>query len=94
MSENKYCQCCGKYLGNVNEMDYYRFIRLKYCPECADMNKKLKDKDRAREVRRITKEKHKAVEIELQLIKEKNKLLESENEILRKKIIELRENCY
>ena len=72
-------------------MDLYKFIRMKYCPECAALNKKIKDRNRAKEVRQGIKEKNKQMRIELEELREKNKSLEIEIEILRKKLIEYRE---
>lgn len=91
MEDLKFCNCCHKPLGSIDSMSYYKFIRLKYCPDCAKLNKKLKDQNRAREVRRAVKEKHKAVEIELELQREKNELLRKENELLKKHITSIRE---
>ena len=39
MIERKYCKCCGQLISDINieGTDFYRHIRIKYCPECRDM---------------------------------------------------------
>lgn len=79
------CEGCRTILGNINgDYNYFRMIRLKYCPECkldADRQRKA---EWARERRRVERQKKK-------LESEKLKLLEQENELLRKRIMELKE---
>lgn len=91
MQEIKYCQRCGKQIGNLYESDYYSFIRLKYCSGCKSIVKREQDAKRMKKFREDNRQKNKMIRDELFLQKEKNELLQEENELLRQKINELRE---
>ena len=34
MTEKKYCERCGKLIGDAYETDFFAYIRMKYCDEC------------------------------------------------------------
>ncbi len=84
MEEIKRCAKCGVIISILAEADYYSHIRKKYCSECAsDMNRE-NARERAKRIRRITKENNK-------LSRELNNRLLQENELLRKRLEETRE---
>lgn len=93
MEGDKFCEVCGKYLGNVDTWKggYYSFLKTKYCSECG----KIVDKqNRKKAADKYNKRKRKKKKIEEQnQLKENNqvKKLSVENELLRKQIIKLRE---
>lgn len=83
MKGERYCQKCGKYLGNYMIDNYYKLLRQKYCPTCAAEVKSDQTAESLRKIRRQKRE-------ELELMREQNQLLKQENELLRKRIAELR----
>lgn len=79
MQSVKYCQQCGRLIAKELECDYYRYIRLRYCPECAqDVHRRQKAAYMQR-LRAKRREAHKLTE-------EQNELLKTENELLRQAI--------
>ena len=34
MTEKKYCERCGKLIGDAYETDFFAYIRMKYCSDC------------------------------------------------------------
>lgn len=86
MSSKKYCVQCGTYLGDYMTDDFYRFIRLKYCPECkTEILRKQKSK--------CERERRKKQRLERQEEKTQLELLKEENELLRLRIQKLREDA-
>ena len=71
MQEIKYCQRCGKQIGNLYESDYYSFIRLKYCSGCKSIVKREQDAKRMKKFREDNRQKNKMIRDELFLQKEK-----------------------
>lgn len=86
MVEDKYCERCGKYIGNIETYPkgYYSFIRVKYCDECRNVIKSMGTKQRMKEYR-------KRKSSEQEQLSKKLASLTRENEQLRNNIIELRE---
>lgn len=77
------CDRCGEYLGNYLNDDYYKLIKLKYCPRC----KISADNERKRLWKRERNLKEKQEKKDL---KTTNQKLKEENEKLRQQIAELR----
>lgn len=79
MQPVKRCAQCGQIIAQEETCDYYRYIRLKYCPECsADVRRRQKAAYMAR-LRAARTEQHR-------LEHEQNELLKTENELLRQSI--------
>ena len=78
----KQCAMCNKVLEIV---DWYAFIRTKYCPACAAEMKRMQDRDRMREIRRLSRERKAQLETTCKRQRE-------EIELLRAEIISLRES--
>jgi hypothetical protein len=87
MKELKFCECCGKFISDINNNDYYSHISKKYCSACSDKVKKQKNLEQVKAYRKRKKQKDKFRDEQLELLQE-------ENELLRKKIIQLREDVY
>ena len=85
MTEKKYCERCGKLIGDAYNTDFFAYIRMKYCSECKVNVKREQDALRMKRLRRETREINKARKEQLELLKE-------ENEMLRLQIIRMREN--
>ena len=82
MAPQKRCAQCGRLIARELETDYFRYIRLKYCPQCAaDVRRRQKAAYMAR-LRAQRRELH-------ALEHEQNSLLKTENELLRQRIREL-----
>lgn len=82
MAPQKHCAQCGRLIARELETDYFRYIRLKYCPQCAaDVRRRQKAAYMAR-LRAQRRELH-------ALEHEQNSLLKTENELLRQRIREL-----
>ena len=84
MSDKKYCEHCGKLIGDAYETDFYAYIRMKYCSDCKDDVRREKNAQRMKELRRKNREVNKARKEQLELLRE-------ENQLLRANIIRLRE---
>lgn len=84
MQDKKYCQCCGKLISDINSADYFKHIRVKYCPDCRDMMKRFQSAERQYNFRQRKKQVNKLRDERIQLLTE-------ENELLRQRIIQLRE---
>lgn len=85
MIENKYCIRCNKHIININNADYYSFIRVKYCSECKEIVKRQQTLERVHKLR----ERKKKIDTERNMQLE---LLKQENELLRLNLIKLKEN--
>lgn len=85
MIENKYCQVCNKLISNIDQSDFYSFIRIKYCDNCRAEVKRQQTLARVHALRQRKKQ----IEIERNTQLE---LLKQENELLRQNIIRLKEN--
>ena len=85
MIENKYCQVCNKLICNIDQSDFYSFIRVKYCENCRAEVKRKQTLARVHALRQ--RKKQIDVERNTQL-----ELLKQENELLRQNIIRLKEN--
>ena len=85
MIEKKYCERCGKLIGDAYETDFFAYIRMKYCDECKVQVRREKNAQRMKDFRRKNREINKAKNEQLELLKE-------ENEMLRLQIIRMREN--
>lgn len=84
MTEKKYCERCGKLIGDAYNTDFYAYIRMKYCNNCKEIVRREKNAERMKRLRRETREINKARKEQLELLKE-------ENEMLRLRIIKMRE---
>ena len=85
MNEKKYCERCGKIIGDAYNTDFFAYIRMKYCPGCKEIVKREQTAERVKRLRRRTREINKARNDQLELLRE-------ENEMLRLRIIRMREN--
>lgn len=89
-----YCYECGKYLGNYMIDDFYKFIRLKYCPVCRQKVDKSRKKkwiaSRRKEERAKKKRQKELEEAYVSELETKVQLTQTENDLLRKRIAELR----
>lgn len=79
MQSVKYCKQCGKLIARELETDYYRYIRLLYCPECAADVHRRQNAAYMQRLRAQRREAHK-------LTADQNELLKRENELLRQAI--------
>lgn len=84
MTEKKYCERCGKLIGDAYNTDFYAYIRMKYCSSCKVIAKREQDALRMKKLRRETREINKARKEQLELLRE-------ENELLRRRVIMMRE---
>ena len=84
MTEKKYCERCGKLIGDAYETDFFAYIRMKYCFDCKVQVRREKNAQRMRDLRKKTREINKAKSEQLALLRE-------ENEMLRRRIIGMRE---
>lgn len=93
MKEVKYCAICGKCIGNAYNTDYYRYIRLKYCNECKEIQRRKQKaayqkqyrKD-GRKVRQLQKERIDLLCTENELLRQANEFQREENRKLREKL--------
>lgn len=73
------CRRCGAILGNYLTGDFYKLIKLMYCPTCKESVR--------REQKRFWASDHRKSERELnRTIKEQNRLVKAENEFLRERL--------
>ena len=70
------CRRCGAVLGNYLSGDYYKLIRLSYCPDCKVAVRREQKRFWAADRRHSERELNKS-------IKEQNELLKQENAALR-----------
>jgi len=77
------CDFCGAYLGNYLTGDYYKLIKMRYCPACKAQADRRRKAFWAREKRKA--DRREKVEMKSRLER-----LEAENEALRRQIIEER----
>ena len=87
MKELKFCECCGKFISDINNNDYYSHISKKYCSACSVKSKKEKNLASVKAYRKRKKQKDKFRDEQLELLQE-------ENELLRLQVIKLREQVY
>lgn len=82
----KYCRMCGALISNLDDptTDYYRHIRVKYCPTCRETADHLHGLDRLKRYRQRKKQQNQATADQLRLLQE-------ENELLRQQIAKLRQ---
>lgn len=80
----KKCVVCGRMIAMEETTDYYRYIRLKYCPSCA------KNIHRMQNANRMSLKRHEA-RTRIKLCGEINTELVTENDLLRAQLIRLRE---
>ena len=88
MQDNKkFCAMCGRLISDLDDpaTDYFRHIRLKYCPVCRETAEHLQGVDRVKRYRERKRKRDKERDIQLDLLKE-------ENELLRKRIAQLRDS--
>lgn len=85
MTEKKYCERCGKLIGDAYNTDFFAYIRMKYCSDCKVKVRREKNAERMKRLRRETREINNARKEQLELLRE-------ENEMLRLRIIRMREN--
>lgn len=76
MSPVKYCQQCGRVIAYELDCDYYRYIRLKWCQECAADVHRRQIAESMRKARAAARERR---ELERQLTAQTSQ----ENELLR-----------
>lgn len=93
MQEFKYCEVCGKLIGDAYNTDWYAYIRMKYCKECAKKMKVESNRLNRKKKKEIKKsyssnldEHNNLLKRENELLDKKNKMLELEIEKLERKI--------
>lgn len=88
LEDVKRCTMCGKVISDLNDQttDYYRHIRLKYCPICRETAEHLQGVDRVRRYRERKRQQDKARDDQLRLLQE-------ENELLRQRVAQLRQSA-
>ena len=79
MSPVKYCQQCGRVIAREASCDYFKYIRLKWCPACAEDVHRRQKAEYMRRLRAQRREAHR-------LTDEQNEPLRRENELLRQAI--------
>lgn len=79
MDSVKRCAQCSAIIAREADTDYFAYIRLKYCPECAADVRRRQNAESMRRLRARRREAHK-------LTAEQNELLRIENELLRDRI--------
>lgn len=81
----KYCSVCGTLISDLDDpgTDYFRHIRLKYCPTCRGTMEHLQGVARVQEYRRRKRARDHERDIQLDLLKEENELLRKRLEALR-----------
>ena len=80
---NVTCDFCGAYLGNYLTGDYYRLIKMRFCPACKVQADRQRKAFWAKEKRRA--DRREKAEMKSQLER-----LQAENDALRRQIIEER----
>lgn len=77
MEDVKCCQMCGCVISDANnpDTDYYRHIRLQYCPSCRKLSDNLKTAARVKALRQRKRQRDKYRDEQLQLLQEENRLL-------------------
>lgn len=99
--EIKYCEICGKLISDINNpnTDWMSHIRIKYCPECAALRRKMakrnwasKNTDAKKVVDAYLGEYSELMREQIEELKEQVRLVKEENDLLRKQIIMLRGN--
>ena len=87
LETKKYCQVCGVLISDLDDpaTDYYKHIGLKYCAYCRETSDRLKVAARMQRYRQRKKQRNKARDEQLELLKQ-------ENELLRQRVAQLREN--
>lgn len=83
----KFCSMCGVLISDLDDpgTDYFRHIRLKYCPTCRGTAEHLQGIARVKAYRQRKRQIDKERETQLELLRQ-------ENELLRQKIAVLRDN--
>lgn len=69
------CQICGIVLGDYMSDNYFKLIRMKYCPQCKVLVDRQRKREWERKRRREKREEQKERETQLDLLKRENKLL-------------------
>lgn len=82
MTPVKFCARCGCMIAKELDCDFYRYIRLRYCKQCAADVTRERKAAYMRRIRAQAKEAHK-------LTQEQNSLLKAENALLREAIRKL-----
>ena len=75
MKDLKFCECCGKFISDINNNDYYSHISRKYCSTCSNKIKKQKNLAQVKAYRQRKKQKDNFPGEQLALLQEKNELL-------------------
>lgn len=75
MTAVKFCKQCGRQIAQEIDCDYFRYIRLKYCAECAADVHRRQNAAYMRRLRAQRREAHKLTEEQNQLLKQENALL-------------------
>ena len=83
MEPTKYCARCGVWIAVEVSSDWFRYIRIKYCPTCRKAVRQEDTRQRIRQLRKDARENRKCKD---ELIKR----LQAENEALREKLLERR----
>lgn len=85
---DKFCAICGDYIGNymTGTDNYFRMIRLKYCPKCKPMILN-QQKSFSHHNRKVTyKMQNHELLAQNTLLKQQNELLREENRILKAEV--------
>lgn len=87
METEKRCAICGTVIASMWDTDWYRYIRLKYCPACAIAVKRSQtaaSKRAARRIARKAKREAKEALIRAKAENEQLRQLKRENDQLRR----------
>ena len=77
----KLCKVCG---GVIEADDWYSYIRMKYCPECAKTMRRIQEAERLRKLREEKRREH-------ALLRELCASQQAEIELLRAELLRQRE---
>lgn len=72
------CARCGAVLGNYMTGDYFKLIRMKYCPDCNVQVRKEYQRFWHSQQRQANRELNKEMREQIRLLKEENERLRSE----------------
>lgn len=71
----KYCLQCGCLIAREEECDFYRYIALKYCPQCAADVERRNNSNRMYQLRKAARERRNLERIQTAQTTKENELL-------------------
>lgn len=85
------CDICGKYLGNYLTGDYFKLIRLKYCPGCKELIKRQQLNAAQKARRRRLKQERKTQATAIDELAKINVLLREQTKLLQEQVERLKQ---